>query len=475
MKFNGPRVNRIAVCIVDITDICESAWAKSIAVNLSDQLVQYFYNRSHDIYIDKNENVLLTEVAKDDFYTHAVVIASGNAPSFVNGKNLSSAIIDFCSENSFSIAGHILDRKESYYELQHQFYIVNLQDYRELGFPEIGYAEDSKHVQVEPIRSTDSVHSDYVPQWISTGTKVKEYSKKLHGWNLIAEALKGKKVIIDIGRTIRNLKEYFYYEYDSVFLRHVTKLQSYSFFASVFVNPLNTDTINSSISLGAPVEQFVTVANGFNWIYYLESIGYTSSTNVIFTDINHNALMFTKAMITEWDGNDYASFYMKFIESIMNTLLHNTYYDDGIRSQIPYINDQWNEFKNKFDNWDEVWNRIKSLKYDFILMDYMAAEHFNWLDANKNTFINLSDIFTFTHDQFNRSVKCKVACENRLINSLRGKNPNITVMFSSRSFNGFYKEVPNILKVSDINPIIINDLKKPSWHADDWDETIILT
>ena len=466
---NCVQTDRIAICIIDITDLCESAWARSIAVNLSDQLVQYFNSKPCDTYIGKNEDLLLREIAENDFYTHVVVIASGTAPSFLNGNNLYSAIIDFCNNNSFSIAGHVLDRKESYYELHHQFYIVNLQDYRELGLPEVGNAEDSEHHQVEPNRSTDNVHSDYVPLWLRTGTEVKQYSKKLHGWNLIAETLKSKKVIIDIGSEIRNLKEYFYYEYDSVFLRHVVKLATYSNFASIFVPPLNTDTINFPIRLDAPIEQFITVATGFNWIYHLESMGYNSETTVTFTDINYNSLMFMKAMVTEWDGNDYVTFYMKFIEPILDTVL----YDIEISSQMSYVNEKWNEFKNRFDNWNQVWSRIKTLKYNFILMDYMAVDNFDWLDANKNTVINLSDIFTFTHNK--HSIKYKVACENRLINALREKNPDITVIFSSRSFDGFYKQGADILKVSDIDPIIINDLAKPSWHKDDWNETIILT
>jgi hypothetical protein len=308
VKFNQVNKNRIVLCLVDNRDLYQSGWATEIATNITDFMLHRFTVRSYDIYIGKDENQLLIEATKDGFYSHAVVIAMGMSLGL--SDRLFPAIEDLCKQDFF-LAGHILERNENsywkngYYELHHQFYVVRLAGYKELGCPVIGEQADIAHTQIAPLRSTECLYNDHeVAAWIKPGTSEKNYAMKCHGWNIISTALQHNKTIIDLGNDIRNNKKYFYYEHDHVFLRLAGDIYQNQFFCNNFVSSWNSDQYKDHIPFEGPVEQYITVGTGVYWVAYLERLGTTANTEVIFTDINHNCLKFMEVMITEWDGTN---------------------------------------------------------------------------------------------------------------------------------------------------------------------------
>jgi len=416
MKFKVRNQSPIVICIVDNHHICQSGWAREVSVNLSDQMVYKFAGSKHDVFIDSDEDALLKEASLCN-YTHAVIIASGT--SFKLNDKIFNAIEEKCNTD-FALAGHILDRKESYYELHHQFYIVRLSDYRELNCPLVGKESDTPHTKIEPYRSTENVHDDYVPLWIKQGHTVKQYAKLMHGWNLITEFLNRDKVIVDIGTNIRDV-------------------------------------------------QYITTGIGVNWIKNLERFGFKEDTTVTFTDVNPNCLQFMKKMVTDWDGTDYGLLYKEFIEPLVP--------NGPIRTTDSYYNlaqEQWVSFKSQFSNWDTLWNNIKRLKYNFVLINFTASYNLDWIDCNKSTFMNVSDLFNYTPFVFNTSLKYRIACENRLIESVKEKDPNIHLLFSSRAASGFNGPSHYYGKVSTFELTDINKLNAPPWHTNDWKSLRIL-
>ena len=465
MEFNKIKKIPIAICIIDITNQCQTGWAKEICINLSDQMVFKFTDKKFDIFISDNEDQILKEVASDNFYTHAVVIASGT--SFKTNDKFFDELLNFCKQD-FSIAGHILDRADSYYELHHQCYILNLKDYKDLKCPSIGNEENETFESTIPIRSLESVHDDYVPLQISKGIDNRTYQKKLHGWNIISNFLNNNKKIIDIG-LLRNCKQYLYYEHDHVFIQHLPELYQQMFFGSNFVPAWNSDMLREYIGFSGPLEQYVTTGTGFNWIRNLELLNYSKDTTVIFTDVNPNCLRFMKEFVTSWDGINYGNFYKNFIKDLVpngSIDIPESYYETA--------QDKWEQFKLTFDNFNLVWNKIKLLKFKFVLINFTASFNIDWLDAKKSTIINFSDLFTYTPFSFNSNLKYRIACENRLIEMLKQLNPNIYLMFSSRAAIGFADDLRQEGTASTFALTDINLLKKPLWHSTDWTSPKIL-
>jgi hypothetical protein len=97
--------------------------------------------------------------------------------------------------------------------LHRQFYIINLDQYKELDLPNVGNEEWIDYQQIAPLRSKEYLHEDpEIPVWISKGTELKTYSVKLHGWNILNVGLEHDKKLLPLSRAIRDSKKYLYYE-----------------------------------------------------------------------------------------------------------------------------------------------------------------------------------------------------------------------------------------------------------------------
>jgi hypothetical protein len=469
MKFRTEKERNIAFCILDIIDNCQSGEAREVCANLTDFLIHRADHYHYDIFISKDEDELL-KTAADNGYRHAVLISGGTSLGL--SDRLFDAVEDQCNEDFF-ISGHILDRGDhSYYkknacfELHQQFYIINLEQYKELGYPIVGNEEWVEYQQVAPLRSEECLHGDpEIPAWMKKGTELKTYSVKLHGWNILNVGLENDKLLIPLTRRIRDSKKYLYYEHDHVFLRQLADIKYYQFFGMNFFAGWNSDRLRDDLPFDGPVEQYASVGIGFNWIKNLEIIKFTENTKVIFTDINYNCLMFMKKMVNEWNGKNYADFYWEHKPMLPNNPPHipDTYKDQ--------IAEQWDKFLTTVDDWDGLWAKVKNLTYEYILIDYTASFNFDWLEAGKKTLLNLSDLYNHSPFIASTSMKYRISCENNLLQKLKNKDPNITLLITSRTADGFWKVKKSdqrLDKVSNFAYTDINDLKRPDWHKLDW-------
>jgi len=468
MKFRTEKRQSIVFCILDITDNCKSGYAKEICINLTDFLIHRIDLHDYDIFISKDEDALLTEATKD--YTYAVMISAGTSLGL--SDRLFDAVKDQCKEDFF-IAGHILDRsgnpyfKNSCFELHQQFYIINLDQYRELGCPIVGKEESVEYQQLAPLRSKECLYDDpEIPAWITRGTELTTYSMKLHGWNILNVALDNNKKLLTLNQHIRSNKKYLYYEYDHVFLRQLASIKYYQFFAMNLFAGWNSDRLKEHIPFDGPVEQYATVGIGFNWVKNLELIGFTDDTKVIFTDINYNCLMFMKKLVEEWDGKDYEEFYWKHRPMLPN---NPPYIPENYKD---LIKEQWHKFLTTIHDWDALWTRIKNLKYDYVLIDYTAAFNFDWLEPSKKTLLNLSNLYNHSPFVTTSSLKYRISCENSLFQKLKNKDPDAKIMLTARAADGFWKlkeDIQYFSKAGDFRYTNLKDLKITNWHIKDWE------
>jgi hypothetical protein len=99
----------------------------------------------------------------------------------------------------------------------------------------------------------------------------------------------------------------------------------------------------------------------------------------------------------------------------------------------------------------------------------MSTYDLTWIEPGKRTLLNLSDVFTHGPYIATQSLKYRISCENKLITQLQNKDPNISVMMTSRSADGYYP-APQVMtgKIADFDLTDINLLKKTPWHEQDW-------
>ena len=124
-----------------------------------------------------------------------------------------------------------------------------------------------------------------------------------------------------------------------------------------------------------------------------------------------SALRFTENMYES--GKFYClSFHYKKHLPIMPNGVHR-----DLGAYIEYTNREWNEFVAKYENWQDIWNKFKTLKFKYVLIDYMSTFDLNWIEPNRKTLLNLSDVFTHSPYIATQSLKYRISCENKLINN----------------------------------------------------------
>ena len=466
MNYNIKKESSIIYCILNNIENQSSTYSKEVARNVSDFFLSLLLRKNYDIIIDDTTDKLLQRVSNDNFYTHAVVVITGTHTGL--SERLIKAIENKCKED-FTIAGHILDRGDAYYEIHNQFFIVNLQEYKRLGCPNMGEVSwHEEHIKVKPTRSEEVVNDDSeIPVWIKEGTETKVYQHKRHGWNFIDIGLKNNAKFCDVGSEIRDEKKYLYYEYDHVFFRHVPDLFNYELICNNMVTPWNSDGIPESISANEKIDHYVTTGTGLNWVSNLLKLSYHSKTKITFMDISYPVLSFMKALVEEWDGTDYASFYMKQLKFVPHE------YNLDLKKHEENIRKWFIEFQNKFYNFQSIWNEIKQLKFDFVLIDFFANKGMSFINSDEVTFVNVSDAFNYVPYVHSAPVKFRVARENALITTLQKISPNIYFHMPTR-LGHIYKtdlseqEKINFGKISDFCLWDINEFNCPPWQKENW-------
>jgi hypothetical protein len=467
MDYRIKKENNIVYCILNNIDQQSGTYSQEVARNVSDFILSLMLKRNNDIIIDDNSDDLLLRAASDNFYSHAVVMITGTHTGL--SERLFDLIENKCKDH-FTISGHILDRGDAYYEIHNQFYIVNLQEYKRLGKPKMGdVVWNEEHQKLEPIRSEECVRGDNeIPVWVKKGTSIKTYKHKRHGWNFIDVGLKNDAIFCDVGDDIRNNKNYLYYEYDHVFFRHVPNLFNYSLICNNMVTPWNSDSIPNNLSISEPsVDHYISTGTGLNWMCNLLKMGYHPKTKVTFIDLSSNVLSFMKVLIDEWDGKDYASFYMKQLKFIpFGYNLDLTNHEKNIRHWF-------DNFKTNFNDFEEVWNKLKQLKFEFILFDFFAIDNWSFIKKDEVTFVNVSDAFNHAPYAHYSPVKFRVARENALINNIKKINENVWLYIPTR-LGHFYQKELNIDerimfgRVNEFNLWDINEFMCPPWHEKNW-------
>jgi hypothetical protein len=467
MDYNIKKEKKLVYCVLDNIDNQSGTYSKEIARNISDFFLSMLLNKNYDIIINSDSDSLLRRASEDEFYSHAVVVITGTHPGLT--ENIIKSVETKCKEH-FTVSGHILERGDAYYEIHDQFFIVNLQEYRRLGCPDMGQVSwNENHTKIEPVRSEECVQGDSeIPVWIKQGTTERVYKHKRHGWNFIEHGLKNNAIFCDVGDDIRNNKKYFYYEYDHVFFRSSPELFNYALICNTMVTPWNSDNLPKHISITEDkLDHFVTTGTGLNWVHSITRLGYHEATKITFIDISYTVLSFMKALVEDWDGTDYATFYMKQLKFVPNK-----YHLDLINHERR-IRDWFATFETEFDTFQETWNKVKQLKFDFVLTDLFANNDFSFIQPNESTLVNVSDAFNHVPYAHFSPVNFRVARENAFINQLKKINPDIWLYTPSRLghiYQPILSEHEKIKfgRVGDFNLWDINEFNAPPWQTSNW-------
>ena len=117
------------------------------------------------------------------------------------------------------------------------------------------------------------------------------------------------------------------------------------------------------------------------------------------------------------------------------------------------------------DYWKNNLPIISNVTYDFVKID-LLNEIYNFENFNPElpTLINLSNIYAYEGTCFFYSMEQRLHKENQMIIAVKKIFKNAVINFSLRAVTGFVESH----LYGDVDPILINKLKKPTWHSKDW-------
>jgi hypothetical protein len=119
---------------------------------------------------------------------------------------------EILSSPNYMAFGHILEWKEDWYELHHQFVLVNSRNWIKCGKPSYGAWEQK--IEELPVveRSEENFHDDYTPLWIRYTGEYKPQKHTKQGWNYFNASSRGNCEIGNWNDTIRSKRTYYYPE-----------------------------------------------------------------------------------------------------------------------------------------------------------------------------------------------------------------------------------------------------------------------
>lgn len=362
--------SKIVYVFVDKIHTYQCDWTKEIIKNISDYTISSVWSKKYDVLVGLDEDELLS-FAVDQDYNFAVVIATGT--EFINGDSFFHAVEDLVTSDFF-VAGHILDRKEAYYELHQQCYVINLKKFDSLERPKIGQiALGHQHRQCVPCRSHENVHDDYTPIWVSGSDDHKDYQHKLHGWNILGVAFDKDEKVIVFDDKFRNNKKYYYPENQQEFLQHIQWAYSRERYCSDdFIHTENTEYVD------VDEKDFDCVITPASGTWFVPFVATDRPVKVIYYDYNQKSLDY-------WTKN------------------------------APYI---------------------ENVTYEFIKIDFLGICDYNSFFSKcfGKTLFNISNIFCYEGTSMFSSLAYRLFKENEL---LRHIPYQVYTFFNSRSCIGF--------------------------------------
>jgi hypothetical protein len=161
-----------------------------------------------------------------------------------------------------------------------------------------------------PVRSTQNLHDNYTPLWVTPSADTVEYTVDGFGQGLIAKQLSYGFPLVNWNYKIRAVK-YFMYSTSEV-TSWKTHFQQYLDLAETQFWIFNNEPIQI---LGN--KTVITPASGLSWMFNLINM---HTKHVQLVDISRTQIKFAKHLWERWDGNDYGSMCVDFIKQ--NSLQH---------------------------------------------------------------------------------------------------------------------------------------------------------
>lgn len=359
-----------------------------------------------------------------DKYQYAVVIALGSI------WHTSQEIFDsikYAQEKDASLIAHIV-QKDPYYEFHPQWFVLNLQTFKELNFPRLTVDSGSTEIEViDVIRSEENFHHTHTPHWIKPGhnSTIKNIPNSFFGFRLINQLLRKGHTIYNVPQHIRDRKSFCYPEQnvDEIFksmedvdyvsptldahFDWLVRGQRQNVYNGVGFYPANTEPIfcynQHILPKNIKFNYFAGVAGGFKPALLTNTNMFTDNVHIVVFDYSDAALNWQKHLYCNWDGD------IENLENLFNVFREQyPYYNPIISLQIPFttkVKQVLDEQQVTTDQLYQAWQKYKSQTVEFKkidLLNLLSAVEFtkDLQDPNMSAYLWFSNVFYMDWQMF---------------------------------------------------------------------------
>tara|TARA_B100000989_G_scaffold156330_1_gene116667 strand:- start:9242 stop:10456 length:1215 start_codon:yes stop_codon:yes gene_type:complete len=204
--------------------------------------------------------------------------------------------------NDYALIGHVLDRKERYYHLHEQQFILDVEKWKQIDKPDFNRRSG---ITVNIERANENFHHDYTPTWIKKSEGTTSYDRLKFGGYVISELLKNNFKVRPFNTDERHVKKFVYYSNEEQVSHMLSyeKINPYSFYYP------KTTRVKERV-FKETANKYITVANAIESLYKIKNV-YKEIKSIDFYDVSITALLFTELFIKNFNG-DYKSFVKEF-------------------------------------------------------------------------------------------------------------------------------------------------------------------
>lgn len=375
----------------------------------------------------------------EEGFDYCVVQAAGCQ---IRNFSFHEELIEFINTHTFGVAGHPLWAENGkWLELHHQFFIVNLKAYKDVGNPKFGTWLTGEVMLPVIERSKEDFHDDYTPLWVKATGKHAMQSTPCQGWELMAAMFDGGYEVITLTEKIRLSKFYTYPEHETEkFEKSLRDLTPYnnqnwnqnkwvtdSLFVKDQIWLFNSEELNINNNSG-PYSVVVNTASGFKIFDLMQNPRLADNARFVIYDFNEKSLAWYEHFYT-WNGEDLLECIRAFPDKEHFTWIgkwdaaysESDSFKKGLKENFDYFGGE--------QQFNEYWKRFKQMPATFHQVDLykQPGDLTSLLHGPGKKFINLTNIFSTDATQaiFGHA-ECMTA-QQRLLGMLYVVDPTIDV------------------------------------------------
>jgi hypothetical protein len=275
----------------------------------------------------------------------------------------------------YSLIGHILNRKQTYYNLHEQCFALNIEHWKKAGKPK--FHDNTKTNLTSIIRSPNNFHDDYTPTWIKKDSQnnihQEDVLKIKFGGFVISELLKNNFLIRPFNKQERTSKKFIYYT-EQEQIANLIEWKNLNHNHKLYF-PYTTKP--STIEFDQKASQYISVAVAPESLLRINKV-YKNINKIKYYDISITALIFTELFIKRFENH-----YINFVEDFQALIpeKHHKFKPAG-------YNLEYEKIKPVLDH-----IRSNNVETKYLIGDITRNSVLE--DLNKDTIINFTNVFTY--------------------------------------------------------------------------------